>query len=577
LKRPNFGRGSLAEVNEKLATMGLRLGMRLPYWTSDSISKNLKAFDKNIQQKRMQLAREFRKNFGANVNSLEKELGHLTHVLNSERNSEIILKHLGWDGRGTNTLQAVGLEYGVTRERVRQIRNKHYKRVRRVRRTVYMPILRRALKIVHANSPALADEIEAKLVRYGISQKAFRLDGLLTAAEFFGLEVPFRIVKLRKKRIVVPQEGAKFPQLILQMARKVVEKRGVATVSDIVAHGREETGHSITTDFVCSTLSLLEGFKWLNEVNGWFWLSSVPIGRNRLLNHIRKILSVADDGISISDLRSGVGRSHRMEGFAPPRRVLLELCRQLPWCRVEGDKVIADPRLDWKNILNGEIESVMCEILKNHGPVMGREEFEKLCLSRGMNQNSFYTLLTYSPIITKYAAGVYGLRGTRILPGLVQSLKPKRKPGRVIKDFGWTPKGKIWIALKLSEAILKTGVFGIPAAMREYLQGNFVLIAAGGASIGILKVKDSSAWSLSSFFRRRGGEPDDYLVLTFDVASREVAVLIGDLDLLDNFRPKLRKIEEVPRISTQSQHMFSFAESDGTYRITHSQIPIGSY
>jgi hypothetical protein len=41
--------------------------------------------------------------------------------------------------------------------------------------------------------------------------------------------------------------------------------------------------------------------------------------------------------------------------------------------------------------------------------------------------------------------------------------------------------GKIWIVLKVSEAIIKTGVFGIPAAMKEYIQGDFVLKAADGA------------------------------------------------------------------------------------------------
>jgi len=258
-----------------------------------------------------------------------------------------------------------------------------------------------------------------------------------------------------------------------------------------------------------------------------------------LLNQIKKILSVADDGIDISQLRPGVGRFHRMESFAPPRRVLLELCRQLPWCRVEGNQVTADPKLDWENILAGEIESVMCEILKKHDGVMAREEFEKLCLDCGMNRSSFFTLLTYSPIITKYATGVYGLRGARVLPGKIKSLvKPIRRRGKVLTDYGWTPRGKIWLGLKLSEGIIRGGVFGIPAGMRRHLQGNFALKAADGVYIGLLKVKDSSGWSLGSFFRRRGGEPGDHVVLKFDPTSLEATAYIGDEDLLDKFRPQ---------------------------------------
>ena len=35
-----------------------------------------------------------------------------------------------------------------------------------------------------------------------------------------------------------------------------------------------------------------------------------------------------------------------------------------------------------------------------------------------------------------------------------------------------------------------------------------------------------------------GGEPGDYLVLTFDTTTREATAYIGDEDLLDEFRPE---------------------------------------
>jgi len=38
---------------------------------------------------------------------------------------------------------------------------------------------------------------------------------------------------------------------------------------------------------------------------------------------IEKILAVAPQ-IDVSELRAGISRNDRMEGFAPPRRVLLE-------------------------------------------------------------------------------------------------------------------------------------------------------------------------------------------------------------------------------------------------------------
>jgi hypothetical protein len=227
-----------------------------------------------------------------------------------------------------------------------------------------------------------------------------------------------------------------------------------------------------------------------------------------------------------------------MEGFAPPRRVLRELCKQLPWCRVEGNIISANPPLDWEKILTGVNEWAMTAILMENGPVMAREDFEKMCLEHGMNFHSFHMMLTHSPIIAKYTTGVYGLRGAKVPLSVIESLKPKREPVKRLVDFGWTTEGKIWVALLLSHSITSTGIFHIPGAMKDFLQGNFLLKTADDTSFGNLTVKDYQGWSLSSLFKRRGGEVGDYLILAFDLSAREVTAYIGDEDLLDEFRPE---------------------------------------
>jgi hypothetical protein len=535
LKMRNFGRKSLNEVKKELAPMGLHLAMLVPNWTPDYIDAKLKLLEKEIEQERLRRAKEFRKAFGADVNTLEDELWHLTSVLESTRNREIIVKLLGWDGKGKNILEAMGQEYGMTRERVRQIRNKFCRKLRRGK-TVYLPILTRALEFVGDASPGLADEIEATLSDHGLARAPFHLDGLLTAAEGLGIKVPFRIVKLRRKRIVVPPEATEVPKLIVQLAKKVVRHWGIATISDIAAQVQDETEQPITADFLMDILSSRKDFKWLDQPGGWFWLSSVE--KNRALNRTRKILSVASQ-IDISELRSGIGRSRRMNGFAPPRRVLLELCRQVTWCAIDGNTILADSDLNSEEILS-ENEIIMHRVLKEHGdfgPVMNHEKLEDRCLEQGMNQITIRIYMGDSPIIARHAQGVYGLRGARIDPFAVESLMPPRKRKKALEDFGWS-EGKIWVALKLNRGLITSGVFGVPADMKRYLQGNFVLKTADGALIGDLKVKDVSGWSLGALFRRRGGEPGDYLILTFDPASRQATAYIGDEDLLDEFRPE---------------------------------------
>jgi hypothetical protein len=252
---------------------------------------------------------------------------------------------------------------------------------------------------------------------------------------------------------------------------------------------------------------------------------------------IKKVISVSSK-IEIGELRAGISRFHRMHGFAPPKRVLLEFCRQLPWCQIEGNIVSADPPLDWEEIFKGTTEWAMAAILKEYGLVMPREEFEKRCVELGMNKNTFYQYLTFSPIITKYSIGVYGLRGAVINPGIIESIKPKRKPKKVLNDYGWTSDGKIWLGLQISTGTIQTGVCSIPSAMYKFLNGEFRLRAADGIHIGILKIKKGAAWSLKKFFQRRGGDPGDFLVIKFDLTSREARIYLGDKDLLDDFRPE---------------------------------------
>jgi hypothetical protein len=291
-----------------------------------------------------------------------------------------------------------------------------------------------------------------------------------------------------RKKMIVSDKSKTLIKLIVNYAKKSISKWGVASVDDILFKVKDLRGYTEDRSLIITVLNMIKGFRWLDNENGWFWLSSVP--RNRVSSQIKKILSVSNT-IDISELRAGVARHHRMEGFSPPRRVLLELCRHISWCQVDGSTITSSSPLNWKEVL-ADIEGTLCSILKEHGPVMRREALEEICLNSGMNHGTFYAHLSYSPIIAKYAAGVYGLRGSRIYPGYIESLIPPRKIYKILEDFGWTNEGKIWLALKLSKATIHSGVFNVPSAMKEFLQGNYTLKTVGDTFIGELTINCKS-------------------------------------------------------------------------------------
>jgi len=433
MKIRNLGRKSVTEIENRLHKMGLQLGMRITGWSPEKINEMLKTFAKDLELERKLEGEALHKSL--EIKTLEDELKYLAKPEGQERNIHIVMKYYGWDGKGTRTLESVGEEFNMTRQRVKQICKKYEIKIARLKlgKALYLPFLDKAINIVSNNLPSSAEDIERKFINESITRGNFNLDGIITAANLFGKDIPFRIVILKKKEIVLQSEASKAPKLIISLAKKITCRCGVATVSDITAQAQEQTKQNITNDLTILVLSsFFKDFSWLDKSGGWFWLRSVP--RNRLLNIVKKIIAVTRQ-IGISDLRAGIGRFSRTEGFAPPRRVLLKLCHQIPWVRIDGNVVEADPPLNWEKILTTN-EWVMASVLKVYGPLLHRDFFEEKCLELGMNPVTFNSYLANSPIIAEFAKDIYGPRGAKIPPGLLKSLKPQQKP-RILTHLFW--------------------------------------------------------------------------------------------------------------------------------------------
>jgi len=535
LKSKYFRKKSFEEVEASLAVLGLSLGMKIKGWPPRNLLEFSQKYKQKILEKDKEEAIKFRKSIKVEINYLEDELFYIfISFARTDRDKLIVAKFYGWDGSGKHTLEEIGKSYNLTRERVRQIISKFIRtfRLYKKRRVGYLPVIDSVLKCISDNLPNLAENIENKLVKKNLTKTPFKLDGILTALDLLKRPIPFSIIKIRNTRIAVSPRYNSIPKLILQTAKKSITHWGASTVTDIIEQIKQITSKSVDRNIVISILSLRRDLIWLDSSKEWFWLSSVP--RNRLLNQIEKILSVCNK-IEISELRSGVRRHYRMEGFSPPRDILLNFCQKLSICKVDGNIIIPDSTLNWEKILP-DAERIIFSVLKEHGPIMSRTNFKEKCLSYGISEDSFNVRVSYSPIIVKYAMGVYGLRGACVQPGVIESLKTKKIFQKTTIDYGWTDDGKIWVGIRITKSMLEIGIFLIPGGMKKYLQGDFSFHTADGADLGIIRIKESSAWNIRPLLKRRGGEEDDYIVLVFDIGSHEVIGYIGDIDLLDDFR-----------------------------------------
>lgn len=461
---------------------------------------------------------------------LEDELESYLQSVKIERDKKIISKRFGLNGNGLSTLQTIGDEFQVTRERIRQICKKWTDKLQES--SVFVPKIEDTIKFITKNTPNSCSVIMEKLVAEGITRKPFQLENIKELADLFKVDYPFMLKEVDGIIYILSDASEMTVNLIHKKARKAIEHWGTSTIEEITSQVIEEN-QNISSEFIEQVLTSKEDFSWLDKGSGWFWLKSVP--RNRLYNQMRKVLSVADK-IDISELRAGISRHHRTRSLSPPKRVLLEFCKQTNLGRIENGLIISDNKLNWEKELS-TTEQFMVLILKENSNVMRRVDLEKLCVELGMSNPAFQVSLSYSPIIVKFGVGVYGLRGNNIPIGLIESItnSTSKRRGRVLKDFGWK-NNDIWIAYQLSESAIKSGVIGVPASVKDYIEGEFRLRTEENQTVGRIVIREASAWGFSAFFRRRGGEIGDYMLLLFNTRSMEITIHIGDEDLIEEFQ-----------------------------------------
>jgi hypothetical protein len=449
-------------------------------------------------------------------------------VTGSERAGEALKLRLGLDGHLPRTLEEVAVTMGVTRERVRQFERRFTDRIEN--REVWTPALSRALRQIKLALPISGKEAVGLLRHEGLIGEGEMISprSLLRLGGVFHEKAPFEEID----GWLLPAGASRQLASVGVLARKLSSRWGALTVSELAGVLQDHGEEKLPDAQIRTLLELTEGARWLGPEKEWLFISTTA--RNRLRNQIEKILSVAGS-IEIGELRDGVGRHHRMEGFRPPREVLARLCEEFGYVRDDNRIAGGVGLADWHEVL-GANEAALVEILFEHGPVMRRDELEELAVVEGgMNRNSFYIYLTYSPVLARYAPGVYGLRGAEVGAAKVKAMIPPRVRTQVLQDHGWTKEGEIWIAYKISSAGAGTGVLSVPTALSDLLEGTYSLRSEDGQAIGKITVAEN-LWSLSGYFRRRGIEAGDHLVLRFDTRERLAKAFAGGPDLLLRFQ-----------------------------------------
>lgn len=521
------GRRSINELQVFLGSYGLSLGCPIPGWDEDLARDWETALEQELVSTRETEAHAILTSSGHIPTTVGQELvSWVTSLWGSKRrNASIVCSLMGWDGTGVKTLEEVGQQYGLTRERVRQLQKNFFERIDG--KMVLLPVTARALDFIDSGAPQLESTVQDRLINEKLIDSNFQLSGLFEAGPLVGRTTRQKVVAISGVRVIGPPEVLNSLHRTISVARAKVSHYGcvhIQEVADALAL------RNAPAEIIAAILDKQAGIRWLSPTKEW--LTFDDNARNRLANVVRKVLTVSSP-ISVSELRSAISRVGRLDGFVPTRLVLKEFCNGLTFCRAMNDEIVATVQLD-ADVELADTERTFWRVLKRNGSVMSAVDLQRGCVEAGMNPNTFYQFLSYSPVIVRLARGVYALPGAAVSPGLVASLVPKYTKATTVEDHGWTTKGDVWIGYRLNRSNIRSGVFSVPAALKNILAGEYKIVLSDGITLGVATVKLDRVTGLHSAIRVRGGDEGDAMVLTFALSNRSVNVILGGEDLLED-------------------------------------------
>lgn len=535
LRVPRFGRKSLTEVSAFLQGLGLKLGMALPDWDE----QQAKAWRNQYASELKQVARDEIVSSVTPATSLEDEL-RLTVIRSGARGrEELLISHYGWDGRTPETLEVTGKRYGLTRERVRQIRSKFERHANR--RALQLPLLDGALEVISSEQPALCDQVSVLLQKHGLTTTRIPIEAIVRAADVFGRNVSWRVKRVGNTEIVAEASVAHVLRKSFSKARTLIANRGyghIEQVLEILPLDARDFG----SRFVRDVFSREPDLTWLDDERNWFTV--LKTSRNRLRRILRVVLAVARR-IRIGELRTAVKRDVHMRGVAPPKHILLEICKHQPFCTVEGDTIIASERLKAEEVLAGS-QRLIWEVFRDNGPLLRFHEYRRIGEEAGLGPSSISVSITFCLIIARVAPAIYALVGANVGPADIMVLAPPGEKEKVLRDSGWTESGEFWCGYRLSDGAINLGMLSVPGAMKDKLDGKYAVQHVELPKIMEVKIGDGQMRGMQSAFRALGCEPGDYVVVRVNLQSATLTLEFGDELLLEHYA--------LPNTSPKSDH-----------------------
>jgi Bacterial RNA polymerase, alpha chain C terminal domain/Sigma-70, region 4 len=233
LRLQNCGRCTADELAKLVEGHDLSLGSSIPDWSRERALELADALARAIAQQARKRSQTLLESVAPDPIFLEDELARILQSVSNGRNSKILTSLWGWNGEVYRTLESVGGEFGITRERVRQIEAGALRRLEK--HHFQTPFLQSAITLLKKEAPGIDAELSKKIRESGISRDDFNIWSLIRAAEIFNERSPFERVNIDDNRLLVLADDE--PQLsgVLSIVRRKTAELGCTNVLSLAS------------------------------------------------------------------------------------------------------------------------------------------------------------------------------------------------------------------------------------------------------------------------------------------------------------------------------------------------------
>jgi len=517
LRKQGLGGKSYREASATLKELGLSLGMELHGWDEELALEARKAMGRRLYRR----VYELRPTGWTPHDTIESELLALLFVVENKRNAEMLAVFYGFNEFGPKTLEFTGQKYGLTRERVRQIAARAEKKIRSIWRPlkcldIAHEIITSRLGHLYSNEDFFRAAVNLK-----VTNIEFHIEGVLQALELIGEPHEVTKVRLGVLELYGATKETALPKKLLAELRRETSANGCTNIQRLSLLVGMELSEA---DRIRELLILFPEVEWLDANSTW--LLSNRSTRNRLMNVASKVFSVAP-AVEVNELRAAL-RRHVRVNFVPPTEGLIGLLEHYGLAQVKNGTAVVSS--DFEPVDLGINDQGFVYAFEALGSPVTREQLEDYCIDElGMNINSFYVYLSYSPFVTKLATGVFALVGKDVEPGAISQLQDDIRENRFDESSGWSKAGTLWWHFQADRPTAKAGTRAVPTFVFDLTSGNWSVESPDGLKFGEATIENGFMSGFRTTFLALGVANKDFLQFDFDIANRVVFVrLVGD-------------------------------------------------